>query len=148
MTTVTLIDNICTSLRKNFPLAKISASPVRTGLGDDLYFTVQFGLIGDINELQSRIDLNDPAGHKFMVFIGEGGAFEASALRSGISINPTEKFYAMSTVKTKFRKTVGDDKAILRAFVRFSDRLVGLVKENDAEIYQRSKYSDKYFELS
>ena len=142
-----LQENIKNSLLSNFPNSNIYVESVRQGLGGSYLFAVQFGLIGDTKELTSGIAMNDPVDHKWLVWVN-GDNYEVESLRSGISINPIEKFYAMSTVKTKFRKTKGDANKITKAFVRFSDRLVDLIKENEAEIYQRDKYSDKYFDFS
>jgi hypothetical protein len=141
-------NNIKNLLLSNFPNARVLVSPVRLGISRSSYFTVTFGAIGNISELTSRIEQNDPVGHKWIIWVNGEDKYLAESISSGISINPTEKYYAMGTVKTKFRKVSGDSNSITRAFTRFSDRLVGLVRENESNIYQRAKYSDKYFAFS
>ncbi|KFZ25651.1 MAG: hypothetical protein KQ78_02144 [Candidatus Izimaplasma bacterium HR2] len=117
-----------------FNLRKISS--------DSIGFS--FGIIGDKKELSSGILDNDPVHHKFMIRKEEMG-WEVKNLFGSIAINPKEKYMAMSSVKTKFRKTKGDTKKIISTFDKWFVKLKSLIKDNEENIYQRSNYSDKFF---
>jgi len=119
------------------------ASHVGHGLnGKNIY--IQFGLV-DREQLSSKILNNDPVHHKFLIF-ADTDKLESNCLQSGISINPEAGSYmAMGTVKTKYRKTTGNHNRILKSFKTFFPRVKQLVTENEANIYQREKYDDKFF---
>ena len=89
---------------------------------------------------------NDPMHHTFIIF-GEGeDKWSAENSIAGISINPPKgSFLAMESVKTKWRKTTGTGQKVLKAYERFFPRLKKLLKDNEANIYQRDSYKDKYF---
>ena len=138
-----LVADIEKEFKSQFPNAWFFGS-VRAGLGLP-HVSIDFGFVNK-SELTSNILDNDPVHHSFMFHDEGSGKFNAVRLRGGISINPPEGSYlAMDTVKTKFRKTTGDDKRILKTFKTFFKRLKVLVKDNEQNIYQRKKYSDKYF---
>lgn len=137
-----IVDSIQKSFDKQFPNAW-SIIRVQKLIGEVI--TVTFGLV-DKSELTSGILENDPVFHSFIIHIEGDDKYEAAVNSSGISINPPEgSYYAMERVKTKFRKTKGDSKRIVKTFDTFFKRLKVLVKANEANIYQRQNYSDKYF---
>lgn len=105
---------------------------------------IEFGLIMNKNELPNSIRDNDPAFHRFIIFVGKDG-FEAQATQGGISVETDNKYLAMEIVKTPFRKTKGNADKIIKAFKTFTVRLKALVKENESKIYKRSMYKDVYF---
>jgi len=71
--------------------------------------------------------------------------YEVEVLQGRLSINPTNPHMAMSSVKTKWRKTTGSPDKVLKAFLRFFTNLRKLVNEHESNIYQRNKYDDKWF---
>lgn len=135
--------SVKSSFEQQFPNGWIVSRVVK-GLGGPQVY-VSLGIISDRSELISQIIDNDPAFHSFLVFDESNGKYEARNIRGDISINPVEKYLAMSTVKTKFRKTTGNVDKIIRTFDKFFVNLKQLVKDNEDNIYQRGKYSDKYF---
>lgn len=131
------------AFKKEFPNGWISSNIGR--LIDSYSLVIDLGVVSDHSQLTSRIVRNDPVYHKFMI-TDEGKHFEARNLIGDISINPPEGSYlAMGRVKTKFRKTKGDADKIIKTFDVFFGRLKKLVKDNEANIYGRKEYSDKYF---
>jgi len=118
---------------------------VRNSFGKE-HISINFGLV-DKSELTSRILENDPVFHTFVIHNEGAGKYEAVNVQSGIKINPVNPMYAMDRVKTKFRKTTGDSKRIIRTFDTFFKRLKVLVNEHESNIYQRKGYSDKYLKL-
>lgn len=134
-----MIKEIEKEFKSQFPNGWIRFGKTCLGGNED---TFRFGLV-DPNELTSKILMNDPVYHSFIIFNDSKGF---SAEGGGcISVNPVEKFYAMSSVKTKWRKTRGNEERVLKAFKTFFGRLRVLVDENESNIYQRDKYSDKWF---
>jgi len=113
---------------------------------NDSYITFQLGIISDHSQLTSGIIHNDPVHHQVIIHLNSDGTMEAKTLIAGICVNPPEGSYlAMSIVKTGYRKTTGDAAKVLKSFVRFFPRLKVHVAENEDNIYQRSKYDDKFF---
>lgn len=137
-----LHDGIKQAFKTTFPDGWID-SGVGCGQTGGLIY-IEFGLVGDRTQLTSNILDNDPCHHKFLIF-ADTSILECKDLVSGISVNPKDKYLAMSHVKTKYRKTTGDHARILKSFITFFDRLQKLVIENEHDIYQRSKYDDKFF---
>ena len=140
-----LAADIKSSFEKHFPNGFI-VSRVEKSLGDSI-INVVFGLISDESDLESNIRQNDPLFHRIMINI-EGDTYEAKSSQSGLSIEPEKgSFRAMSNVKTPFRKTKGDSKKIMKAFDRFFPRVSKIVKDNEENVYRRSTYDDKYFDV-
>ena len=134
-----IIDGIKMVFNKYFPNGWINIIKMFT---DDIGFS--FGIIGDKKELSSGILDNDPVHHKFLIsHIPDG--WEMIKVMGYISINPEDQFMAMSLVKTKFRKTKGNTKKIISTFDKFLKNLKIMIKDNEENIFQRSKYSDKFF---
>ena len=138
-----LRDAIKQEFNNTFPNGWIKAN-TGTSLGGK-QITIRFGLVGDMSQLTSKILENDPVHHLFLIFANTD-KLESNCLQSGISINPPKNSYlAMSRVKTKYRRTTGDHARILKSFKTFLPRLKQLVIDNEANIYQRDKYNDKFF---
>lgn len=134
-----IIEGIKIVFNKYFPNGWIFQQKISS---DTISFS--FGIIGDKKELSSGILDNDPVHHKFIIRKEKMG-WEVENLIGSIAINPTEQSSAISSVKTKFRKTKGNTKKIINTFDRWFGKLKSLIKDNEENIYQRSKYSDKYF---
>lgn len=116
---------------------------LNTGMSNDS-ISISLGIISNRADQSSQIVDNDPMLHSFF-FHPDPKGWQVETCRSGISINPIEQYYAMSTVKTKFRKTTGNNEKLYKTFDRFFKRLKDLLNEHQSNIYGRSHYPDKYF---
>lgn len=141
-TTDEMLKDIETSFKSLFPNGWITTRS-NWGMYKDACI-IHCGLISNINDQSSRIIDNDPMYHSFILHSDSKG-FSSEVLRAGISVNPKEKYLAMSTVKTKWRKYRGDADKTYAAFDKFFKRLRVLLDENADDIYGRSRYPDKYF---
>lgn len=129
--------------KKKFPMGWMNIV-ARHSFGEDV-ISMKFGLVADKKELTSGYFENDPLKQGFIVRPGKKG-WESQQTLGWIAINPAEGSYnAMDSVKTKFRKTNADTAKTLKAFDKYFTTLKGLVKEHESNIYNRAKYSDKWF---
>jgi len=136
---------IADSFSKHFPNGYVSSSAGKS-IGS-MVISVSIGMIKDINDVSNKIRMNDPMSHKFLIHI-EGDKYEAVGLQGGLSIEPEEGSYmAMGRVKTPWRKTLGDSTKVLKAFETFFTRLTKIVKDNEDNVYGRSRINDKYFKV-
>ena len=144
MNTQELFDAIQAEFKANFPEGWLIGGVWK---GDDV-ISFDFGVIGDRDSLPSKILENDPVHHKFIIHFN-GLNFQSKDLQSGICIiPPIGSFLAMSRIKTKYRKTTGDSAKVLRSFSSLFSRMKMLLIENDAIIYGRSKYENKFFDFT
>lgn len=135
------------TFKKHFPNGYTSSS-YSNSLSETVFFS--FGLIGDIEDCANRIRHNDPMLHKFCIFVRGDGLYEANLSMGALMVYPPEDSYlCMESVKTKFRKTKGDAKKLLKMYDRFFGRLVDIVKENADNIYgvRRNEIDPKYLEV-
>jgi len=134
------------AFNKEFPQGWIAMSVGKKTFGS-VASSFKMGIIGDNNQLTGGYGINDPAHHGFMIFQRGPDDFEVRNSISGLSVNPPEGSYlVMKHMKTGFRQIKsGNSKKVTKAFSTFFKKLKGLVKANEAEIYQRDKYDDKYF---
>ena len=138
-----LISDLTKTAEKHFPNGFINVHLWRS-LGVES-IVMEFGLIKNTSELASKIRMNDPVHHRFMISIRKDG-YQAEILMGGISTNPEAGSYkAMNTIKTPFRKTTGDAKKIVSTFDTFFGRLKSLVKEHKDNIYNAKNYDERYF---
>ena len=107
---------------------------------------VKFGLIADHSELPSNIAMNDPMFTNIPIRVMAPDSYETS-LQGSISVNPTEKYMAMGTIKTRTANIKGNGAKVLTGFTKLFETMKKMVKDNEQNIYGRNKYSDKYFEL-
>jgi hypothetical protein len=141
-----IAEKIESILKARFPNGHVRAK-YSNMLSTD-HITVSFGLIGDIEDVSSKIRHNDPLHHSFMITVRGDDKYEARNSIAGLMVKPSEGSYlAMDSVKTPFRKTTGDEKRIIKAFERFADRTVKIVKDNVENIYNVEKIPTKYLEL-
>lgn len=139
-----LADDIESLLKRKFPNGNVYAR-FSNNLTESI--SVWVGLVGNTRELTSGIAGNDPLATGFTVFRDPKG-FIIETRRSALSVNPEEGSYmAMGSVKIPFRKTRGDEKKILKALERWADRTIAVVRDEEANIYNRANYSDKYFKF-
>lgn len=131
-----IADLIEKSYRKYFPKGMFYSGKKHLGGGG---FNFTLGLIGDKKDYPNGIEHNDPMRHTFGVTV-KGDGFEVTQSSGSLSVNPPEKsFMAMSSVKTKFRKVVGDEKKIVAGMDRFFSRLKSIVNDNKDNIYGADK---------
>jgi hypothetical protein len=128
---------------KHFPNGWID-SRVEKGFSNNQHISVRFGLLGD-KSYSGGIVHNDPLHSLHMVWI-QGELYEIDNSISGLSVNPKEKFLAMSTVKTAIRraKNLSTEK-VLNKYASYFAKLSKIVQENQHDIYKRSDYQDKFF---
>lgn len=137
-----LVNDIHSLLKHKFPNGNISVSSNRV-LTESI--SVFVGLVGNVKELTGGIVGNDPLGARFTIFPDPKG-FVVEAQLSNLSVEPEEGSYmAMGSVKIPFRKVRGDASKVLKAFERWSDSVIDIVKKEEQNIYKRNQYSDKYF---
>lgn len=118
-----------------------------TNISDVIY--VSIGLIGDIDWVTNNIRHNDPMLHSFCVFINSDGKYEARISHGSLKVKPEPGSYlAMDSVKTPWRKTMGDGVKVLKAFDRFFGRLVKIVDDEKDNIYDVEKIPAKFLEIS
>jgi hypothetical protein len=138
-----LANEIESLYKKHFPQGWIDAS-ARHSFGEDV-ISMKFGLVADKKELTGGYWQNDPLKQGFIVRPGKKGWASEQTL-GWLAINPAEDSYnAMDSIKTKFRKFNGDSAKTVKAFDKYFKTLKATVREHQANIYNRAKYSDKYF---
>jgi len=138
-----MMKDIEKSFKKQFPKGW-SIIHQGGGISKDT-ISIVIGLIGNKSDLPNGILENDPMFHSWLLFQHPKG-YTAEILQAGISINPPEDSYlAMGRIKTKWRKTTGDEAKMVKTLDAFFKKLKKLVKDNEDNIFGRSKYNDKYF---
>jgi hypothetical protein len=141
--TVDLRDKIEASFFKHFPQGWIEAS-ARHMFGEDV-ISMKFGLVANRKELTGGYYLNDPLKQGFITRPHKKG-YQTEQTQGWLSLTPAEGSYnAMDSLNTKFRKYSGDEAKTVKAFDKYFTMLQKVVKDNESNIYNRSKYSDKYF---
>lgn len=142
------IDNITANFKKVFPNGYVHVG-VRSGLGSP-YLYVDLGLIGDINDVAHCIRQNDPMYTSLMGHnVSEEKPFSIETLQSGLSCEPLPNtHYAMSRVKTAYRKSTGDLVKAEKSLKNYFKKLAKIVKENQDNIYQVNRINPKYFEIN
>lgn len=123
-----------------FPNGWITVS--KGSLGNDTVF-FKFGAMD--GAIPGGIAQNDPMYHMFSL-TDIGGKYVLEKVHGSISVNPREKFMAMSSIKTPFRKTTGDGPKVAKAFKKFLTLTKDLFKHAESEIYNRTRYDDKFWE--
>ena len=131
--------NFCQAIerefRKYFPKGFFECSK-KKGIDGKPMYSYSFGLIGDINDVPNRIRGNDPMFHSGLIFI-EGDQLELNPLQSSLYTKPEPGSYlAMGTIKTRMRKTKGDEAKLIKYFGNFFKKLRKIVDENKEDIYR------------
>ena len=134
-----LINQIETSFKSQFPKGYCNIYKTKGLAGDQISLTI--GLVDDIEIVTCKIRENDPMIHKFLIFI-DGDKLEANLVMGGLSIKPLDKFYAMSHVKTGFRKTTGDKVKISKMYANWFKKLRAIVDEQNENIYKSEQYKN------
>jgi len=138
-----MMEAIDKSFKKYFPNGWSRIRP-GTGISSDS-ISVNIGLIGKDADVPNGIRQNDPMLHTWLLFPDANG-YSAEMGQGSIMLNPPEGSYlAMSPLKTKWRKTKGDAKKMVKTFDSFFKKLKDMVKKNQANIFGRNELNDKYF---
>lgn len=142
------IENVEASFKNIFPNGFILVR-VRAGLGEP-YLCVDLGLIGDINDVSHCIRENDPLYTSLMGHnVSDVVPFQIETLQSGLSCNPEEgSHYAMSRVKTAYRKTTNDLAKAEKNLEKYFKKIAKIVKDNQDNIYGVENIDPKYFEIN
>lgn len=138
-----LIEGIKSAAKTVFPNGWCMAE-ARKYIGQ-LNISVRGGIIGDMSELTQRIPDNDPAYFHFLVRPVKEGYEIEHLVGFGVKVKPTTQGYAMGVHKVKLRKTKGDAAKIIETFKKHMQKLKKAVQEQNENVYQREKYSDKFF---
>ena len=102
---------------------------------------VSIGLIGDLKAVTSQIRHNDPMYHTFLIFVKDG-VLRAELCHGSLKVKPTNRMYVMESVKTKFRKTTGNEAKISKMYAKWFVNLKAIVTEQGDNIYSSEKYQD------
>ena len=142
------INNITANFKGIFPNGYIHVG-VRSGLGEP-YLYIDLGLIADIKDVSNGIRQNDPMYTSLMGHnVSDEKPFSIETLQSGLSCEPLPNtHYAMSRVKTSYRKSTGDLVKAEKSLNNYFKKLAKIVKENQANIYQVNRINPKYFEIN
>jgi len=100
---------------------------------------LSIGIVGDIKDVTSQIRENDPMYHTFLIFTKDG-ALSAELCHGRLSVKTTNPFYAMESVKTKFRKTSGNEDKISKMYAKWFVNLKAIVTQQGDNIYSAEKY--------
>jgi len=100
---------------------------------------LSIGLVGDIKDVTSRIRDNDPMYHTFLIFTKDG-ELSAELCHGSLKVKPTNRMYAMESVRTKFRKTKGGQSKILKMYTKWFVNLKAIVTEQGDNIYSAEQY--------
>lgn len=142
---IDIVSDIRSAAEKAFPNGYVDVHIHKNGISKG-NIVVHFGIIGDKNHLPGGYRDNDPVNHKFLIFDEGNGKWEANKLTGDISTVPPEGSHlAMGGIKTPWRKVKGDKRRVIKAFETFFSRTKKMVKDNEAMIYKRDQYPDKYF---
>jgi hypothetical protein len=140
MTPSELIISLNAAFTTQFPKGFIYTNLHTSGILND-YISVSIGLVNDKSLLPSNLRENDPMGHKFLISIKDN-SYTAELCHGSLKIKPIDAFYAMSSVKTGFRKTSGDSVKINKMFVRWFAKLKTTVQTEKLNIYRAEQYQD------
>lgn len=130
------LNRVETSFKKYFPMGHIQTDI------DKSFLTIRIGLIGDIDRVTNRIRENDPMRHVFIIHIHSDGMYEAVCLSGGLAVKPRQLYWAMSILKTPWRKKTADAEKVFKAFDTFFGKLYSMVVEEGENIYGYDKIAD------
>lgn len=107
----------------------------------DTTIRLSIGLVGDIKAVTSQIRDNDPMYHTFLIFT-KNGELSAELCHGSLKVKTTNRRYVMESVRTKFRKTSGDQSKILKMYTKWFVNLKAIVTEQGDNIYSAEQYKD------
>lgn len=119
------------------------------------YLYIGFGLIGDKKDQSHGIVENDPMHHKMIGHFASNDYYaehsidekiELESLISGIMVEPTEKYLAMSRVKTSFRKSTAPIAKQVPKLKKYFSEIGQLVLDNKDKLYKKD-IKEKYLDI-
>ena len=122
---------------------------VRKSIGNP-YLYVDFGLIADIKDVSNNIRQNDPLYTTLMGHdVSDVDVFTLETLQSGLMCKPKPNtHYAMSAVKTAYRKSKGDIKSYEKKLNTYFKKVAKIVIENKDNIINIEKIDPKYLQIN
>ncbi len=141
-----LSDDIESIINKYFPEGWNHTRPTK-GIGD-VFIGITFGAISK-DEVSNGILMNDPCYHGYIIWCdnSKDDKFQIEYNQGGIKVNPRDKFYAMQNAidSPKLRKYTANAEKILINFEKHIAKVRESWLNNENDIYQRDKYSDKHW---
>ena len=134
-----LINDIKANFYKQFPNGFCQVG-MNKGLCENT-IGVSIGLVGDLKAVTSQIRHNDPMYHTFLIFIKDD-VLSAELCHGSLKVKPSNRMYAMESVKTKFRKTTGNEDKISKMYAKWFVNLKAIVTEQGDNIYSAEQYKD------
>ena len=104
------------------------------------YSFIRLGLIGNTELCANKIRENDPM-HTVLSIEEIEDQFIVKMVTGGLSLNPVNSYYAMTTVKLPFRKfTAKNEQDLFEKMAKFFVKLRAFVDTNAGNIYRVEQY--------
>ena len=104
------------------------------------YSFIRLGLIGNTELCANKIRENDPM-HTVLSIEEIEDQFIVKLVTGGLSLNPVNSYYAMTTVKLPFRKfTAKNEQDLFEKMAKFFVKLRAFVDTNAGNIYRVEQY--------
>jgi hypothetical protein len=129
----TLEADVVAAYKKLFPLSTIYFSKGALGCS---FITL---MLTDKDTVFNGIIQNDQFFTTIMIEQNADGTFTMENCNGSLSINPIEKFYAMSHVKCAIRRTTGDANKIKKTLATYFKKRKDVIDANKSNIYGASK---------
>ncbi len=126
--------DVVAEYRKYFPNSYIKFSKGSLG---STFITL---MLTSPNDCMNKISQND----QFYTTIMLSDGYTIEHNQGSLSINPLEKYLAMSSIKCQLRKTTGDKDKIVKALSKYFAKRKQLVVDNMDNIYHVSDIDKKY----
>ena len=147
MTNQEIAEAIAIEFKKVFPNGYVN-SYARKGFSNNEHIAIKYGLIEDLSDCSNKIRENDPL-HTLHMIWTDNDEFTIDHTHGQLYVNPREKYFAMSSVKTKIRngKSPTSEKLIAK-YIKHFKKVAETVKQNESDIFGRDKINDKYFQIN
>lgn len=129
----TLESDVVAEYKKLFPLSTIYFSKGALGCS---FITL---MLTDKDTVFNGIIQNDQFLTNIMIEQNTDGTFTLEHCNGSLSVNPTERFYAMSHVKCAMRKTTGDANKIKKALATYFKKRKEVINANKYNVYGAAK---------
>ena len=117
--------------------------------GGSVFFTI--GLISEQSDCSSNIRDNDIGFGKFKLSLDNDGKLILEKMFHALTCNPVEKFHALSHQKVSYRKIKANDyNSLVEKFDKYLTKFSNMLEEKKQanEIYNQSRYDEKYFQFN
>jgi len=139
------ITNTENNFKKYFPNGWFQIYSSKT-IGEES-ITIRYGLIGNQEDNINGYRDNDPLFNLLSIYPASdllNDDNELCSLRSGLYINPIEKYYAMSRVKTAIRKSKGSLSKLEKTLDNYFKKVAKIVIDNKKDIYKLDRIKEEY----